>query len=157
MLLHLTRHSSVKSRHSRHPWRSQQAPLRCGLYQTLPGRPPTGQAPRGATVWVVGLALTAVVVAGLVGLVLSSRRLAAQLLAAAFLLVVLSAAATISKPRFRFPCDPLLAVYGLVALRAAITRIQRRRRLQTHKSASAANPFECAAESVSCRCAKTGT
>lgn len=121
------------------------------------GRPATGQAPSGAKVWVVGLALTAVVVAGLVGVVRSRRRIAAQLLAAAFLLVVLSAAATISKPRFRFPCDPLLAVYGLVALRAAITRIKRRRRVRSHKSASAANPFECAAESVSCRCAKTGT
>lgn len=90
------------------------------------GRPATGEAPRGATVWVTGLAVTAGVVAGLVGVVLARRRIAAQLVAAAFVLVVVSAAATISKPRFRFPCDPLLGVYGIVVVRALTSRIRRR-------------------------------
>ena len=104
------------------------------------GRPATGQAPRGAAVWVMGLAVSAGVVAGLAGLVLSRRRIAAQLLTAAFLLVLVSAAATITKPRFRFPCDPLLGVYGLVVVRALTSRIHRRRRTRTASMAHATEP-----------------
>jgi 4-amino-4-deoxy-L-arabinose transferase-like glycosyltransferase len=105
------------------------------------GRPATGQAPRGAAVWLIGLAVSAGVIAGLAGLVLARRRIAAQLLAAAFILVVISAAATISKPRFRFPCDPLLVVYGLALVRATTARIRRRRRRSDPQNDFGGSPF----------------
>ncbi|GGG93439.1 hypothetical protein GCM10011586_05270 [Silvibacterium dinghuense] len=61
----------------------------------------------------VGYALLPVMILGAFGLILYGRHPLAWLTAAALGLVILSSAATIAKPRFRFPCDPLLGVFAV--------------------------------------------
>jgi 4-amino-4-deoxy-L-arabinose transferase-like glycosyltransferase len=102
------------------------------------GRPATGEAPRGAAVRAIGLVVTAGVVVGLAGVVLARRRIAAQLVVVAFVLVLLSAAATISKPRFRFPCDPLFGAYGVELARVVKRRLTRR---SSRPTAAGSAPF----------------
>ncbi len=85
------------------------------------GKPSAAGAPRGAASFVAGLGLSAIAVLGLMGLWLERRRDLAKLTAAAFCCVALSAALSIVKPRFRFPVDPMLGVFALVALTRAHT------------------------------------
>jgi hypothetical protein len=58
-------------------------------------------------------ALLPVMIFGLLGLFLCWKHPLAWLTIAALSLVVLSSALTIAKPRFRFPCDPLLCVFAM--------------------------------------------
>ncbi len=64
------------------------------------------------------------VLLGLVGLVLERRSLAARLTLAAVLLIAVSAALTIVKPRFRFPIDPALATFAVVAVSTGLRRLR---------------------------------
>jgi len=53
------------------------------------------------------------IVFGVAGLWVGRHAPEARIVALAFLLVLLSSAATIVKPRFRFPVDPLLAIFAV--------------------------------------------
>src|ERR1700682_2342968 len=61
---------------------------------------------------VVGWAMLPWIVFGLAGLWINRRAPEARIVALAFLLVLASSSATIVKPRFRFPVDPLLAIFA---------------------------------------------
>jgi len=60
----------------------------------------------------VGWAMLPWVVFGLAGLWINRRTPETRIVALAFLLVVAASSATIVKPRFRFPVDPLLAIFA---------------------------------------------
>ena len=57
--------------------------------------------------------LLPIMIFGVIGLVVYRRHTLTWLTVAALGLVILSSAATIAKPRFRFPCDPLLCVFAI--------------------------------------------
>jgi hypothetical protein len=80
------------------------------------GKPSTAGAPRGTASLALGAVLSAVATLGVLGLWLHRRRTLSILTAIAFACVVASAAATVVKPRFRFPVDPLLGVFAVLAL-----------------------------------------
>jgi hypothetical protein len=79
------------------------------------GKPRTAGAHGSLASELVGWALAPFVALSLVGLWLKRRSPVAWLSGAALALVMLSSAATIAKPRFRFPCDPLLFVFSVAA------------------------------------------
>lgn len=84
------------------------------------GNPKTQGLHSGVLGHVAGWLLLPVILLGLVGLLFRYKDPLAWLTAAALLLVVVSSASTIVKPRFRFPCDPLLcefAVVGFIGLK----------------------------------------
>lgn len=100
------------------------------------GRPRTAGAHDGLGARVVGWSLLPVTVLGLVGLWLRRRSVAARLAAIPLALVVVSASLTIVKPRFRFPCDPLLAPFAVEA--AAVGFVRARARLRGRSKPRAA-------------------
>jgi hypothetical protein len=77
------------------------------------GRPATHGFHDEVLARLVGWAMLPFVLLGLVGLWLQRKRWVARLTAAALGAVVLASAATLVKPRFRFPCDPLLAPFAM--------------------------------------------
>jgi hypothetical protein len=62
----------------------------------------------------VGWLLLPIILLGVVGLGFSFKHPLAWFTIAALSLVIISSAATIVKPRFRFPCDPLLCEFAVV-------------------------------------------
>lgn len=80
------------------------------------GKPSTRGAHDGLLAKLIGFAMLPFTLLALVELVRSRRTNVAILTAAAVACVVLAAAPTIVKPRFRFPCDPSLSVFAAAAL-----------------------------------------
>jgi hypothetical protein len=76
------------------------------------GRPVTAGLHSSRMAQVVGWAMLPVVLLGVAGLWIFRRCAAAWFVAMALGLVTVSGAATIVKPRFRFPCDPLLMTFA---------------------------------------------
>ncbi|HLL55311.1 MAG TPA: glycosyltransferase family 39 protein [Myxococcaceae bacterium] len=79
------------------------------------GKPATRGAHDGLLARAAGWAMLPVTLLGLAGLWRERRRLASLLTAGALGCVVIASAATLVKPRFRFPCDPLLAPFAVAA------------------------------------------
>lgn len=85
------------------------------------GNPKTKGLHSGLAGHIAGWLLLPVEILALIGLTFQRKSALAWLTIAALGLVVVSSAATITKPRFRFPCDPILcefAVAGFIGLRA---------------------------------------
>jgi len=76
------------------------------------GKPRTAGLHDNPWAKLVGWAMLPWIVFGLAGLWIDRRVPEARIVALAFLLVLASASATIVKPRFRFPVDPLLAIFA---------------------------------------------
>jgi hypothetical protein len=91
------------------------------------GKPRTAGAHESRGAALIGWALAPCIALALLGLWRARRSPVAWLSAAALALVMLSSAATIAKPRFRFPCDPLLFVFTA----AALVEIGERRRARS--------------------------
>jgi hypothetical protein len=83
------------------------------------GKPKTRGAHDSLAAKAVGYLMLPWILLSVVGLGLDRKKPTTWLVAAAIGCVVLSSAFTISKPRFRFPCDPMLAVFAMVACRRA--------------------------------------
>lgn len=81
------------------------------------GRPKTRGTHDSLAARAVGYSLFPWMLLSLVGLVLDRRRPTTWLVAASIVCVALAEALTITKPRFRFPCDPMLAVLAAGACR----------------------------------------
>ena len=81
------------------------------------GKPKTRGAHDSLAAKAVGYLMFPWILLSLVGLVLDRKKPTTWLVAAAIGCVILSSALTITKPRFRFPCDPMLAVFAMVACR----------------------------------------
>jgi hypothetical protein len=81
------------------------------------GRPVSQGAHTGLGAKLVAWSLLPFVLLGVGGLWAYRSTMSAWLVGLALMLVILSSAITIVKPRFRFPCDPLLAPFavGLIA------------------------------------------
>jgi hypothetical protein len=77
------------------------------------GKPRTEGLHSGTLAMIAAWSLLPVMIFGVIGLVVYWRRALTWLTLAALGLVILSSAATIAKPRFRFPCDPLLCVFAV--------------------------------------------
>jgi hypothetical protein len=89
------------------------------------GRPKTRGAYDSAVSRAIGFAMLPWVVLGAIGLIIDWRSTPARIAGASLALVILSSALTMAKPRFRFPCDPLLAVFACVAWTRAQSRWSR--------------------------------
>jgi len=76
------------------------------------GRPITAGIHSGRVAQLVGWAMLPVVLLGMSGLWVFRGTAVAWFLAMALGLVTISGAVTIVKPRFRFPCDPLLMTFA---------------------------------------------
>jgi hypothetical protein len=76
------------------------------------GKPATAGLHDNPWAKAVGWAMLPWIVFGLAGLWVNRRAPEARIVALAFLLVLASSSATIVKPRFRFPVDPLLAIFA---------------------------------------------
>jgi len=77
------------------------------------GKPKTEGLHSGRLAQIAAWSLLPVMIFGVIGLVVYRRHALTWLTLAALGLVILSSAATIAKPRFRFPCDPLLCVFAI--------------------------------------------
>ncbi|MBS1821250.1 MAG: glycosyltransferase family 39 protein [Acidobacteria bacterium] len=77
------------------------------------GNPRTQGLHSGLVGHLMGWIMLPVVLFGVLGLVVCYKQPLSWFTIAALLLVVGSSAATIAKPRFRFPCDPLLAEFSV--------------------------------------------
>jgi 4-amino-4-deoxy-L-arabinose transferase-like glycosyltransferase len=77
------------------------------------GKPKTEGLHSGMLAHIAAWSLLPVVILGVFGLVVYRRHPLTWLTIAALGLVIMSSAATIAKPRFRFPCDPLLGVFAI--------------------------------------------
>ena len=80
------------------------------------GRPATAGLHTSMFAQAIGWAMLPIVLLGLFGLWLERRRPLAWITAGALALVMVSSGLTIVKPRFRFPCDPLLMIFSVAAL-----------------------------------------
>ena len=83
------------------------------------GRPKTRGAHDSRAAALIGHAMLPWMLLAVVGLVVYRRQPTTWLVAAALACVVLSGAFSIVKPRFRFPCDPILAVFAVAACHRA--------------------------------------
>jgi len=90
------------------------------------GRPKTQGRHDAVLAKLAGYALFPVVLLGLLGTVWFRRSVVAQLSGAALACVVLAAAPTLVKPRFRFPCDPALGALAAASLGALSARVRAR-------------------------------
>ena len=88
------------------------------------GNPVTKGFHSGFAARAVAWCMLPLVLLGLVGLFLYWRTTAGIFTIMALSLVVLSSALTIMKPRFRFPCDPLICTFASTALYSAYRRSQ---------------------------------
>jgi 4-amino-4-deoxy-L-arabinose transferase-like glycosyltransferase len=77
------------------------------------GKPRTEGLHSSRLAQIAAWSLLPVMIFGVIGLVVYRRHALTWLTLAALGLVILSSAATIAKPRFRFPCDPLLCVFAI--------------------------------------------
>jgi hypothetical protein len=77
------------------------------------GKPRTSGLHENRWAKLVGWAMLPWIVFGVAGLWIDRRALEARIVALTFLLVLASSSATIVKPRFRFPVDPLLAIFAV--------------------------------------------
>jgi len=77
------------------------------------GKPKTEGLHSGRLAQIAAWSLLPVMIFGVIGLVVYRRHALTWLTLAGLGLVILSSAATIAKPRFRFPCDPLLCVFAV--------------------------------------------
>jgi hypothetical protein len=104
-----------------HPARyAELVALRGALVVDSAGKPKTSGLHSGEIEVLVAYTLLPAVILGFVGLYFNRRQPIAWLTMCALGLVMASSALTIVKPRFRFPCDPLLAIFavsGTVELR----------------------------------------
>jgi hypothetical protein len=91
------------------------------------GRPKTRGTHDSLAARAVGYSLGPWMLLSIVGLVLDRRRPTTWLVAASIACVALAGALTITKPRFRFPCDPMLAVLAAGACRQLWAAWQARR------------------------------
>jgi hypothetical protein len=89
------------------------------------GSPKTRGPHDGVAARAIAAAMLPWTLLGVAGAIASRRRIAARLALAALLLVAASSAASIAKPRFRFPVDPTLGVFAslLVVTSAARLRV----------------------------------
>jgi hypothetical protein len=78
------------------------------------GNPKTQGLHSGVLGHIVGWLMLPIILMGVVGLMFSYKNPLAWLTTVALLLVIVSSASTIVKPRFRFPCDPLLCEFAVV-------------------------------------------
>ncbi len=78
------------------------------------GNPKTQGLHSGLLGHIAGWLMLPIILMGIVGLVFSYKNPLAWLTTLALLLVIVSSASTIVKPRFRFPCDPLLCEFAVV-------------------------------------------
>jgi hypothetical protein len=83
----------------------------------------------------VGWAMLPWIVFGLAGLWSNWRVPEARIVGMAFLLVLASSSITIAKPRFRFPVDPLLAIFAADFV-SRVSGTLRARWARTHDSTS---------------------
>ena len=91
------------------------------------GNPSTQGLHSGVLGHIAGWLMLPIILMGIVGLMFSHRNPLAWLTVAALSLVIVSSASTIVKPRFRFPCDPLLcefAVVGFLGLKSKSQKIE---------------------------------
>jgi 4-amino-4-deoxy-L-arabinose transferase-like glycosyltransferase len=104
-----------------HPARyAELVALRAVLVVDSAGNPKTSGLHSGKLEVLVAYLLLPAVILGIVGLYFNRRQPIAWLTMCALALVIFSSALTIVKPRFRFPCDPLLSIFavsGAVELR----------------------------------------
>jgi 4-amino-4-deoxy-L-arabinose transferase-like glycosyltransferase len=77
------------------------------------GKPRTEGLHSGMLAHIAAWSLLPVMILGVFGLFVYRRHPLTWLTISALFLVILSSAATIAKPRFRFPCDPLLSVFAI--------------------------------------------
>jgi 4-amino-4-deoxy-L-arabinose transferase-like glycosyltransferase len=77
------------------------------------GKPRTGGLHSSKPAQIAAWSLLPIMILGVCGLVIYRRHPLTWLTLCALGLVILSSAATIAKPRFRFPCDPLLCVFAI--------------------------------------------
>jgi hypothetical protein len=77
------------------------------------GKPKTEGLHSSRLAQIAAYSLLPIMILGVFGLILYRKHALAWLTVAALGLVILSSAATIAKPRFRFPCDPLLGVFAV--------------------------------------------
>lgn len=89
------------------------------------GNPRTQGLHSGLAGHLIGWIMLPVVLLGVLGLVVCYKHPLSWLTLAALFLVVASSAATIAKPRFRFPCDPLLAEFSVVGFLSAKNKLGR--------------------------------
>ncbi len=122
-----------------HPARYAQLFVeRAALVVDSAGHPRTQGPHSGRAARLVAWAMLPFVLAGIAGLFLYRRTACAAMTFLALLLVVVSSGATIVKPRFRFPCDPLLGTFAVAAVYSAARRVQRRARNRTLEEATTA-------------------
>ena len=95
------------------------------------GKPKTAGTHSGLAPRLIGWAMLPFTIAGILGLWLFRGKPEVVFLSLAVLLVVLSSATTIVKPRFRFPCDPLLTVLAIGAITKLVTQRSRKRSIDT--------------------------
>jgi hypothetical protein len=91
------------------------------------GRPKTRGVHDSLAARAVGYAMFPWILLALVGLAIDRRRPTTHLVAAALACVILGGALMIAKPRFRFPCDPMLAVLTVAALRSGLALLAARK------------------------------
>jgi 4-amino-4-deoxy-L-arabinose transferase-like glycosyltransferase len=100
-----------------HPRRYTELALARGvLVFDSVGHAATAGVQTGRLAHFAGWLLLPPVLVGLVGLCLYRRDTEAMVCMAGLALVILSSAATMAKPRFRFPCDPVLFVFAIAAV-----------------------------------------
>ena len=98
-----------------HPGRyARLAVLRAVAVFDSEGKPRTTEGLHTSTLaHIAAWSLLPVMILAIFGLIVYWRHSLTWLTLAALGLVILSSAATIAKPRFRFPCDPLLCVFAV--------------------------------------------
>jgi hypothetical protein len=90
------------------------------------GNPKTQGLHSGVLGRVVGWLMLPIILMGVVGLLFSYKKPLAWLTAIALSLVIVTSASTIVKPRFRFPCDPLLCEFAVVGFLGLKSKSQNR-------------------------------
>ena len=88
------------------------------------GKPATPGLHNSLPAQLIGWVMLPLILLSLAGLWLYHRSPLAWITTAALLLVMLSSGLTIVKPRFRFPCDPLLIIFSVAAIRYKVSSSQ---------------------------------
>jgi hypothetical protein len=85
------------------------------------GKPATAGLHNSLAARLIGWAMLPLILLSLPGLWLYRRSPLAWMTAGALLLVMVSSGLSIVKPRFRFPCDPLLIIFSVAALQSTVS------------------------------------